>query len=240
MRLLFLSSATWFVLVTGIAAQLTEPRRVPFPGKRLAAVVRPGEPHVVIRHPSPPPLSVVDTSKPFVTQLVERAQVIIVTRVIGKKPAFLNLVARRIFTSVAAEEANWIGSEVEMRVERVIKNDSGENLEEGNRLSYIEDSHGTAVINGTRIETETDWLRPIEVGLRYLMTVRLAGGRFTAEGIWEEPAPRSSLRGTQQSPPPPQYRTPPAARPTPFDDWNVDQAVYWLELEKSKLRPVRP
>jgi hypothetical protein len=220
----------------------SEPRVVGFPGTCLVEVLRPGDRHVVILHPNTPPLAIaVPPRNVFAGQLVEQSEVIIVTRIVAKRPIFLDLQWRRVFTPVPQQDANWVGSSIEMRIERIIKNSSRDVLQEGERLTYIEDSDGSTIINGTRVDTETNWLRPIEVGRRYIMSGRFTDRGFMPEGTWEEPAPGLGLRQMGKSPPRRATDLPAAddEYPSAFGDWNVDQVIYSLQLDVDKRAALR-
>ena len=136
---------------------------------------------------------------------------------------------------------NWIGSQVTVQVDRVIQTTEGFPLALQQRFTFIEDGDGSAVVNGVRVDTETPWLWPIESRKRYVITGRIKNGRFQSTGMWMEPTGGGPVRGQVQGPrlggllslPEPEVRT-------PFEDWTVEEASFWLDSEVQRRAAPRP
>jgi hypothetical protein len=216
-------------------------RRIHFEAKPIIALLQPADQQVLIVHPTVPPAFADPNERPFVPAIVQENPIIITGRVIDKQPAFLTLRGRQDFTPAAMNEANWIGSQVTVLVDRVIQTIEAFPLAPQQRFTFIEDGDGTAVVNGVRVDTDTPWLWPIQSGKRYLITGRIKTERFQATGMWMEPDGggnvRGQVRGTGRqggpsSPPEPEFRT-------PFEDWTIEEASYWLDMEVQRRQAAK-
>ena len=113
-------------------------------------------------------------NKSFVTALVDFNPIILTGRVIRKQPAFLDVWnSSGKFAVVPMAEANWIGSRLTVLIVRVIQTETVLTLAEGNRLDFIWEHYGSTIINGTRVDAETESLWPVDEGKRYLIVGRL-------------------------------------------------------------------
>ena len=118
-----------------------------------------------------------------------------------------------------------------MRVDEVLKNSTKTLFSQGQEISFIDEGDGTAIINGVRVDTHTDWLRPIERGQRYLITAEVKN-RFMVTGMWDEPIGGGRMRGRVL------HRhdldnKDDGGQPS---EWHINDAVYHLEREIAKQR----
>ena len=228
------------VLVTVIGAPcsfaqaVVEPRRIDEEHRPIVERLRPDDRHVILVSATTEP-AWGDPGDRFVEEIVNTNPVIVVGRIVEKRPVFLNLRMRRRYTFASLDQANWIGSRLTLLVDRVIQTIDELPLAPGERLTFVEDGDGSAVINGVRVDAETPWLWPVEMGRRYLITGRLETNRFVATGMWMEPPAGGNMRANvtrarsgrtpgELGP----FRSPVAS---PFDDWSIEEASFFLEQE---------
>jgi hypothetical protein len=236
------------VAVVALAAQPLAPNRP----DRIVEQIQPGQPYLLLQRGLTSLLHPVELGdKSFVTVLVESNPVIFTGRVIRKEPAFIQR-----GTVVPLTEATWIGSRLTVLIERAIQTVDELPLMEGEQITFVWEHHGSAIINGTRVDAETLGLWPIEEGKRYLVAGRFMQiGRSTEKRLvaemWLEPTDGAPLRGpgrrslTPLVPGPPPtapapdgglYETLPTFErdgPAPTDIYNI---VYRLEQEVLKRK----
>lgn len=218
----------------------SEPRRVPFSSRSISSMIRPGERQIVVTSGLQRPHAAESPEgTAFVAAIAEWNPILLIARVTDIQPHFFNMSLPVDVTPVPPEQANWIGSRITINVERVLSTTSDMTLDEGSRVTFVDEGAGSAVINGTRVDTETEWLAPIERGRRYLIAARVEDGRFIATAMFHDQTLRSTLKGRER---------PPRARPgqaavdeydydrTPFKDWTMNEAAYWLEQAVAKKR----
>ena len=212
----------------------SQPRRILFDTfVPIAARILPGDQRLVVMSAQPGPDASYVEADAFVATLVRRNPIIFVGRIVETRPAFLRLFAGQKATEVPVAEANWIGSRIIVRVEWIIRSPDEAPLTTMQQLAFVDELQGTATINGASVETETRFFEPIEQGRRYLFAGRLNAGAFSSTGMWMEPADGGSMRARFRDP----LRVNPPADPalsvpkSPFDEWTIADATYWLEKE---------
>ena len=161
-------------------------------------------------------------------------------RIVEKRPAFLTLRTLQDYSPAPMNQANWIGSRVTVQVDWVIQTIDTLPLESRERLTFIDESEGSATVNGVHIETETPWLWPIESGRRYLVAGRVERDQFMATGMWMEPTGGGSVRShIREVRRPGEVMALRAPNPTPFDDWTIEEASVFLEQEVQRRAAAR-
>jgi hypothetical protein len=203
-------------------------------------MIRPDDRHVVLLHPTAAPALADPGSRSFIAAIVGENPVIIAGRVVEKQPVFLNLRTLQEYTLAPTDQANWIGSRLTVLVDRVIQTIDALAIAPGSTVTFVDEGDASAFVNGVRVDTETPWLWPIESRRRYLITGRLKNDHFVATGMWMEPAIGGSMRAPVRTVPEPGILLPPEpAVRTPFDDWNIEQASFFLDLEVQRRADAR-
>ena len=206
------------------------PRSIEFSFERpIAQALRPGDKHVVMESPVEVPLTGRPENSSWETRIAEANSIILIGRVVEKRPEFMNLQNFRTFTVVRADQATWIGSTITMRVDEVLKNSTKMPLSEGQEISFIDEGDGTVMINGVRVDTRTDWLRPIERGQRYLLTAEVKN-RFIVTGMWDEPIGGGRMRGRVLE----RHDLDNSRDGGQPSEWHINDAVYHLQREIAK------
>lgn len=232
MVLLLIASATGLTVVT--AQSTGEPRQIYFDTRPIVEHLRRGDKHVRLLHPvATPAFGDLGSGTSFVAAIVERNPIIFAGRVVEKQPALLTLRFLQDHSPATIEEANWIGSRVTVLVDRVIRTLDAFPLPLRERFTFVDETDGSAVINGVRVDTETPWLWPFEPGRRYLITGRIKRDQFLATGVWMEPPGGGNMRAHHSRADKIVGDTGPPRSPnrSPFDDWTIDEASYYLEQE---------
>ena len=189
-----------------LAQASPEARRIFRSKQPIAKSILAGERHVELRRILMTEPVELGPDQSFVDALVEFNPIIFIGRVVRKEPEFLDFRDPQVsFTIVPMVEATWIGSRVTVAVERVIQTADGFPLSTGSRIVFVVDSDGTATIDGTKVDAETEMTWPVEAGKRYLITggikgIGIAGARFEASGLWLESFDGAPLRGPSRSP----------------------------------------
>ena len=117
-------------------------------------------------------------------------------------------------------EATWIGSRLTVLIEHVIQTVDELPLMEGEQITFVWEHHGSAIINGTRVDAETLTQWPIEEDKRYLVVGPFTElGQSTERGLvarmWLEPADGAPLRGPDRTALTPLPRDPAPTAPRP-------------------------
>jgi hypothetical protein len=209
-----------------------EPRRIYFDSRPIVDLIRPGDRHLVLALPPAPPAFGDCGNKSCVAAILDENPIVFAGRLVQKEPAFLTL--RDLdYTLTSMDQANWIGSRITMRIDWGIQTMDTFPLAAGDRLTFIDDGDGSAMVNGVRVDTETPWLWPTESGRRYLITARIKRDQFMTTGMWMEPAAGGSMRSnaSRAGRTPGDLRPARSPMPTPFDDWTIEQATFFLEQE---------
>jgi hypothetical protein len=230
--------------VSAFSAQdSSQPRRILFDTfQPIAARILPGDQRIVVVSGQPAPGFALPEADVFVTAIVQENPIIVTGRIIEKQPVFMRLLAGQPYLEVPAVEANWIGSRVTVTVDRIIQTVAEMALMTLQRLTFVEAGDGAVTIRGVRIETETPWLAPLQLGRRYLITGKMNGGVFSTTGMWMDPPDGGSLhpRFKDRSAPFTPAGTPASGTPgTPFDAWTIDEAIRSLESEVRRQPPGR-
>jgi hypothetical protein len=224
----------WSALIA--AQQPVGPRRVMTTGRPLVEQVRSEDRHLILEINASPPLGARPQGQSRMTWLAQSNDVIAVARVEGKRPQF---VVRNLFENTPAplSDANWIVSVVQARVERVLKTAPQMTLEERGLIVFEEDG-GIATVGNTTVEAVVPWIRPMQVGRKYLIGGRIENGEFV-KGLTYEEGPLGLLNSVIVPVPPR-----PGTGPFPdqqsadeFEQWTLDQAVFEFERELSKSAP---
>ncbi len=213
------------VSVVSAAGQATGgTRRFVSSGRPLVEQLRPTDRDIVVEINASPPQTVAPPAdEARAVSVARHSDAIVIVRTVTKTP---QLVRRSLLqnTPATAAQANWIGSRVEARVERVIKASEGLTLAPGSPLVF-EDNSGVATIGNTRVETVIPWERPIVTGRRYLVGGSVRDGMFV-RGLTYEEDDSGLLKSMRRAM---------SARPgteatvgTPrdeFEEWTIEQAA---------------
>ena len=220
----------WFVVgaQTTFGQEQSAARRVEFSFRPIAEGLRAGDRYVVISSPIQTTLIDSESAASWEEKLAE-VPIIAIGRVVIKRAAFLNLRNFRTFTLVDADRANWIGSSITVQIEEVLKNGSSMSLAPEQRVTFVDEGDGSGMINGVHVDTRTEWLRPVELGRRYLLTAEVKD-RFIVTGMWDEPDSRGRMQG--------RFRDGHEAfdKVQPFSEWNIDEAAHRLRQEIIRQR----
>jgi hypothetical protein len=243
MKQLRLVAIMAWVASSGVAFTQPAPasrRPVGFYPRPIVELLQAGDRHIVLTHPTTPPDLAYPEPELFIPTILNGNPIVFAGRVVEKRPVFMRLRGRRQFTVVRMEEANWIGSQMTVSIDRVIQTLDSFPLAAGQRLTFMDDGDGTAVIAGVRVDTETPWLAPIEPGRRYLITAAIESEELRATGMWMEPAIGGSMRSRLHTTPRPGDSPLNPEHVTPFDGWTVDEASFFLEAELQSRRDRTP
>jgi hypothetical protein len=168
--------------------------------------------------------------------LAQQGEIVVVLGVTAMKPLLVRREPHSArFTPVSAEQASWIRSVVQTRVERVVKNISALQIEAG-RMFVFEDDGGTATISRTVVEAVVPWVKPLVPGRRYLVFGALdEDGRFLKGPTYEESGPNTLSRTTRRTPARPDLRADPVEdEPDDFEYWGLDFVAGLIDNELRK------
>jgi hypothetical protein len=247
-------AAAWSAAAVGslwvVAAQAPQRPRVIYASPTpIVDVLRPGERQVFMK------IQMFNESsgygdKPMPAALVELNPVILTGRITQREPVFLDMFTGGYrYRIVPVSDANWVGSRLTVQVERVIRTRDTFPLKPGDRFNFVVEFDGSATINGTRVETETPDMWPIEQGKRYLIAgdyraTRSAPMEFVPSGLWLEASEGAALRGPgrkEVAPGSNVYDTVPTfERDGPDAPLALDAVANRLNQEVEKIRRKRP
>jgi hypothetical protein len=212
------------------AGQGTGTRRFVSSGRPLVEQLRPTDREVVVEINESRPLTLAPpTGEARAASVARHADLMVVVRAVTKTP---QLVRRSLLqnTPAAAAQANWIGSRIEARVERVIKASGDLPLEAGTLLVF-DDNSGVATLGNTRVETVVPWERPIVAGRRYLLGGSVRDGMFVRGLTYEEDDSGLLKSMLRQVPgrPDAAVASAVASEADEFEEWTIDRAAQEFE-----------
>jgi hypothetical protein len=202
----------------------------------IASQLRSGDRHVVLEYNGTPPLVLGGPSQgeSKLQWLAKQWPVIVVVSVERVDSVFVNRDREWREREVAADEANWIVSNVSARVVDVIKgaNELGKTV--GERVSLRMEG-GTAMVRGTLVEAVVPWELAMVPRGRYLLFGRMYNGQFVKNYGYAESKMALLTRMTHPASTPPDALGRLQTRDADdVEQWTLEQAV---QLIRSAANP---
>lgn len=193
----------------------------------IASQLRSGDRHVVLEYNGTPPLVVGGPTQgeSKLQWLTKQSNVIVVVRVESIDSTLIYRDSEWREREVPADEANWVVSNVRVRVEDILK--GGEQLGSaiGDRIS-LKVEGGTAMIRGTLVDAVVPWELAMAPKGRYLLFGRMYKGQFVKNYGYAESKMTLLTRMTHPTSKPPdalgRHQTPDV---DDVEQWTLEQAV---------------
>jgi hypothetical protein len=216
-----LAATVGAVLVIGQQSPST-PRRIVRDLHPFVSQLRPEDRHVILDYAQAPPLVVGGPSEgeSRLEWLAKRSDVIVVVRVekIDSQLVYRDLLRNE--RVVSAEQANWIVSTAEARLESVVKGADELGRALGDRV-YLKAEGGTAMIGGTLVEAVVSWESAMVSGGRYLLFGHMFDGEFRRDYAYAESSRGILMAMRRAAPAAPGF----ARKPDDLEYWSLDQAL---------------
>jgi hypothetical protein len=212
------------------AGQSTPNRRIGRDSRyAIASQLRSDDRHVILEYNGTPPLVLAGPPKggSRLEWLAKQSNVIVVVEVesIDSVLVYRDLQWRE--REAPADEANWIVSTVQARIDGVIKGVDELGKAMGDRL-LLKAEGGTAMIRGTIVEAVVPWEVAMVRGKRYLLFGRMYNGQFVKNYGYEESS--AGLLSRMTRPEPDSLGRLQMRDADDTEQWNIEQAA-WLIRE---------